>query len=449
VRSGSDDETGEMFGRRRRLIALAAVAAALAAAGFVQWQRRPPAPSPTSAWDDEARREVQGVVDGRYVEPIDAERAERLFDAAMRGYVGDLDAFSRYYSADERGALDEDMSGTFGGVGIRIDPAPSGLLVVAVRGGGPADLVGVLPGDVIEKVGDVPVAGRGRDEMIELIKGPPDTRVALWLAATERGPARRVEPTRARLDLDTVPAARTIPGAPVVGYVRISQFADSTSSEAREAFASVVRGGATALVLDLRRNLGGVVQAAVDVASLVLPPDTLVCTARGRGGDRSYRTVEHDDFAPLDLPLVVLVDEASASASEILAGALQDHARATLVGARTYGKFVVQTVVPLSHRGAAMRITTSRYVTPRGRSDQRDPARDVLGGLQPDVRAPLLSRDESDALRTQFNRDAGLAWRVLTGRDPTEPAPDRQLAAALDLLRGGGAPAEPVSPRTD
>jgi len=448
-RPSDDDSTGRATGPRLWLIAAVAVPAAVVAAALVHRQNRARAPEPSSAWADDARREVQGIVDSRYFEPVDRDRAEALFDAAMKGYVEDLDPFSRYYTAKERAALDEDMSGSFGGVGVRVDPVPAGMLVVAVRRGGPAEAAGVVPGDVIEKVGDVPLIGRERDAVIDLIKGPEGTRVALTLAATDKAPARRVETTRARVELDTVPAVRLVDGTPPVGYVRVSQFSDSTGAEAREAVASLVGKGAGAFVLDLRRNLGGVVQAAVDVASLFLPPDVVVCSARGREGTRVYRTAEKDGFVPLDLPLVVLVDEGSASASEILAGALQDHGRATLVGERTYGKFVMQTIVPLAHRGAMLRLTTARYETPRGRSDQRDPARGIDGGLQPDVRAPLRSQDELDALRVEFARQSGLAWNVLPGREAARGSPDRQLAVALDLLRGGAAPAEPVPPRTN
>jgi len=436
--------------RRRTLVifAAASVALAVAAGAALQRRRRPAAPEPTTAWADDARRELQGVVESRYVTPIDQERAEELFDAAMRGYVEDLDPFSRYYAAKERSSLDEDMTGTFGGIGVRVESAPNGMLVVAVRKGGPAEAAGIAPGDVIEKVGGVPLTGRGRDAMIEMIKGPPDTKVELALAPNGAAPARTIAATRARVDLDTVPGVHVLPGSPAVGYMRLAQFSDSTAVEAREALESLVKDGAGAVVLDLRRNLGGVVQAAVDVASLFLPEGTLICTARGRDGARIYRTAAKEGATPVDLPLVLLVDEASASASEILAGALQDHARATLVGERTYGKFVMQTIVPLAHRGATLRLTTSRYETPRGRSDQRDPNRGIEGGLMPDVRVPLRSRDEQDALRVDFSRQCGLAWRVLPGRD-APGAPDRQLAVALDLLRGGAAPAEPVPPRTN
>ena len=326
---------------------------------------------------------------------------------------------------------------------------PSGLAIVAVRRDGPADRAGVVPGETIEAVDGVPLTGRERDAMVEMIKGAPGTRVSLALRIAAGGDLRHVEATRGKVESDSVPAVRTIAGAPRIGYLRLSQFSETTPSESRDALRSLVNDGAAAIVLDLRHNLGGVVQAAVDVASLFLPPDTLVCTARARDGAREYFTAVKDGFDPLTLPLVVLVDESSASASEILAGALQDHGRALVAGDRTYGKFLMQTLVPLAHRGALVRLTTARYVTPRGRSDQRGAARSLTAGLMPDVRVPLRSREESDALAIQFAREAGPAWKTFASRDSSPVAPDRQLATALELLRGAVAPAEPVSPRVN
>lgn len=432
-----------------RLFVLVVAPLLLAAALSIHWLERPGAPEPVFAWPDDARREIQGVVESRYVEPITKERSEQLFDSAMRGYVEGLDRFSRYFNEKERATLDEDMSGSFGGIGVRVDTVPAGLEIVAVRRGGPADAAGVVPGETIERVGDVPVTGRGRDSVIDMIKGPPGTTVELWLRPAGGGELRRVTPARAMLESDMVPAVRLVAGKPPVGYLRLAQFADTTAAEARLALRTLVDDGAQAIVLDLRRNLGGVVQAAVDVASLFLPEGTLVCVARARDGAHEYRSAVKDGFEPLRLPLVVLVDESSASASEILAGALQDHGRALVVGERTYGKFVMQTVVPLANRGAMLRLTTARYETPHGRSDQVDPEHKKSGGLMPDVRVPLASRDEDDALRTEFGRQCGLAWKVLPGRDAASGPPDRQLAAALDLVRGGEAPPEPVPPRAN
>lgn len=447
MRQHDDDDFAARRVANRWLVA--SLAALAGSAVLVLWLRPKGTPEPVQPWSDDARREVQGIVESRFVDPVDGKRAEELFDAAMRGYVEQLDPFSRYFSAGERSALDEDTSGTFGGIGVRVDVEPNGMLVVAVRRGGPAETSGVVPGDTIERVGDVPVVGRTRDVMIDLVKGPPSTPVTLWVLPAGGGAARRVDVTRALVELDTVPSVRMLEGAPRIGYVRVAQFTDTTAADVREALRKLAASSPEALVLDLRRNLGGVVQAAVDVAALFLPPETLVCSIRSRDGLREHRTERKDGFEELKLPLVLLTDGATASASEILAGALQDHGRAVVVGDRTYGKFVMQTIVPLAHRGAALRLTTAHYLTPLGRSDQRDPARGFAGGLMPDVRVPLATREEDLALREDFGRQCGLAWNVLPGRERVPVAPDRQLAAAVALLRGAEAPAEPVPPRTD
>jgi carboxyl-terminal processing protease len=443
---GSDrDEPGPLAHLRR--ILWFAVPLALAAAAFVRWFQAPPSGDSTLAWDDRARREVQSVVERRFVEPLTKERAEALFDAAMKGYVERLDPFSRYFTAAERGALDEDTSGKFGGVGIRVEPVPAGLLIVAVRRGGPADAAGVVPGETVERIGTEAVTGRGRDQVIDMIRGPEGTDVEMWLRAAPGGELRRVAMKRARLDLDTVPSVRTIEGAQRIGYLRLAQFTDTTAADARDAVSGMAAAGVSGIVLDLRRNLGGVVSSAVDVAGIFLPPGSLVCVSRARDGAHAYRTAEADAPPVVTLPLVLLVDESSASASEILAGALQDHGRAVLVGGRTYGKFVMQAIVPLADRGATLRLTTARYETPRGRSCQRDPHRGATGGLCPDVRVPLATDEEQRALGIEFARQAGPAWKVMDGRDPASDPPDPQLGAALALLRGGAAPAEPVPPR--
>lgn len=442
-------DDGRSFLPTVRGAAVFLVTACAASAALFHFAHRAPPREPSLEWADDARRELQGVVENRYVEPMTPERAERQFDAAMKAYVHDLDQFSTYFPAGERLALDEDMSGTFGGIGVHFEMVPAGVLVTAVRRGGPADAAGLVPGDTIERVGAVPLTGREREAVFELIRGTEGTSVELWVRSAAGGDLRRVPAARARVEADSVTAVRVLGVAPVVGYLRLSQFTETTAPEAREALRSLMGKGAAAIVLDLRHNLGGVVVGAVDVASLFLPQDTVVCVARSRDGVKEYRTRAPDRFEPLTVPLVVLVDEASASASEILAGALQDHGRAVLVGARTYGKFVMQTVIPLTLRGAAVRLTTARYATPRGRSDQRDDARGSLGGLMPDVLVPLRSLDEEKALVDTFARECGPAWAVLAARGVPADRQDRQLEAALGLLRGGDAPAEPVSPRAN
>jgi len=414
-------------------------------AGALLWARRvASAPGdPTLAWDDDVRREVQAIVEKRYVEPISEEQAQRLFHAALQGYVSRLDPFSRYVAPGDRRRVEEEAEGTFGGIGVRAVPGPGGLQISAVRERSPADLAGVEPGDVFERVGDEILAGRDVDKMLALIRGEPGTSISV--SFTRDGEARSATIERALVPSDTVRAVQLLAGDPPLGYLRIEQFADTTAGEVRDALATLLRGGARGVVLDLRENLGGVVRGAVDVASLFLPPDTTVCVVRRREGGEVDSTRRPDGFEPVTLPLAVLVDENTASASEILAGALQDHGRAVLVGDRTWGKFLVQTLVETRSDGGVVRLTTARYETPRGRSAPRDEARGLLGGLQPDVRAPEISSVDRDLLRVEFSRQTGPRWKTLPGR--VSGPRGRALAAAVRLLRGGAPPAEPVPPR--
>jgi carboxyl-terminal processing protease len=417
----------------------------LVLAGALLWARRfvSTPPEPTLPWDDDVRREVQAIVEQRYVEPIDGPQARRLFHAALQGYVSHLDPFSRYVPPEDRKRVEEEANGTFGGIGVLARPGEGGLRITAVREDSPADRAGLEPGDVLESVGGEALSGRDLAQMFAMIRGEPGTSIEV--SVVHGGAARRVTIERALVPSDTVRSVRLLPGDPPVGYVRVEQFADTTAGEVRDALNSLVDGGARGVVLDLRENLGGVVRAAVDVASLFLPPGSTVCVVRRREGGVVDVTERPDGFDPVELPLAVLVDEGTASASEILAGALQDHGRAVLVGERTWGKFLVQTLVETRSDGGVVRLTTARYETPRGRSAPRDEARGLMGGLLPDVRAPELSDAQRSLLRAEFDRQSGPRWRTLPGSDP-EPG-GQALAAALRLLRGGLPPSEPVPSR--
>lgn len=397
-------------------------------------------------WDDGVRSEVQELIDDRYVEPLPADVEQRLFDEAMRAYVGSLDPFSRYFTPEERRELEEDTTGTFAGVGVQVRAVKGGLEVTAVYRGGPAAQAGVRPGDLITAVDGVDVDGRDLAATIPLIKGPEGSEVTLDVVRA----GRALEPhvvRRGQVELDTVPSVRLLPGSPPVAYVRVEQFSETTPAEVRSGLERLVGEGAAAIVLDLRQNLGGVVSAAVDLAGLFLPPESLVCVTRERDRVRSYTTRSGSDDetpAPFDLPLVLLVDEGSASASEILAGALQDHGRAVLVGERTFGKFVMQTLLPLRQSGALVRITTARYETPHGRSGQRHPD-GTRGGIVPDVRAGL-SDEQLRAVFEAFRAQAGPRWDRVDGLDRNADDVDAQLRAAVDLLRGSQPPAEVLRP---
>ncbi len=415
-------------------------------------------------WDDGVRAEVQEIIEDRYVEPLGAAQERELFDAAMRAYVGALDPFSRYFNADEQRALKEGTSGSFAGIGVQVRAVSAGLLVSAVYRGGPADQAGLLPADIVTRVDGTDVAGMPLADVILLIKGEAGSEVVLDVVRSEQTPTRHAV-QRDVVELDTVPAVRLIPGPPDVAYVRVAQFSDTTPAEVRAGLERLVGDGATLIVLDLRQNLGGVVSAAVDLAGLFLPPRTLVCVTRERRRLRRYFVEAAPEpaagpaapgappavlHAPFPQPLVVLTDQLSASASEILAGALQDHGRALLVGERTYGKFLVQTLQPLRTSDALVRVTTARYETPRGRSGQRAMG-GARGGIMPDVRVELVSEDRR-AVFAAFQQQAGPRWKVLPGRhDEADDADydDTQLRTALDLLRGGAVPDERLRARPE
>lgn len=400
---------------------------------------------PEGFWDDSLRREVQAIVERRYVDRIGEAEARRLFQSALQGYVSRLDPFSRFVPPEEKSQLDEEVHGVFGGIGVRWIPIPGGLRVTAVRETSPAARAGIRPEDVVELVGGEPLSGRDREQMISMIRGPAGTTVELTVRRGEERRTFTVE--RAEIPVDTVTSVRTFPGAAgagPVGYVRIEQFSDTTPAEVREAFGRLSGERVSGFVIDLRQNLGGVVEAAVRVASLLLPDATTVCVARRREAGDVRATRAWEDFAPLDAPLTVLVDDSTASASEILAGALQDHGRALVLGQRTWGKFLVQTLVPASD-GSTVKITTARYETPRGRSAPRDEDDGPAGGLMPDVRVPIRDADERDALLRSLAGQSGPHW-IAAPREGREPD-DRALDAALALLRGEGPPGEPVAAR--
>ena len=223
-----------------------------------------------------------------------------------------------------------------------------------------------------------------------------------------------------------------------IGYLRIVRFQENTAADLRTALAKLRKDGVRSLVLDLRSDYGGVLPASVAAADCFLSGGAVVIT-RGRNGD-DPQAADADPDDMLEEPLVLLVDGTTASAAEILAGALQDHRRAVLVGERTYGKFLVQRIVPIRLQGeeVAVRLTTARYYTPFGRNLQRDDARGVRGGIVPDV--PVAADDaQRKAMDAAFEAQMGLDWDALP--EGAEPPPDVVLDRALAVLRDGAAAA--------
>jgi len=324
------------------------------------------------AWE-QARlfAEVLERVKRDYVEPIDDAE---LMESAIRGMVSDLDPHSQYLDAGEYRDIRISTTGSYTGIGIEVDQSEGRIMVVAPIAGSPAARAGIRGGDQLVAVNGRSLDGSSLQETIERLRGQAGTEVTVSVLREDRV----IDHDMRRQIIRMVSVHRELL-APAFGYVRGSQFNENTTRELSRAVDELqdASGGMLeGLVLDLRDNPGGVLDAAVNVADLFLNSGIIV-TAEGRSLDSRFKRSAHRGDILDGAEMVVLVNRGSASASEIVAGALQDNNRATIVGTETFGKGLVQTVVPLS-KGRAIKLTTSRYYTPSGDSIQ-----DV--GIAPDV----------------------------------------------------------------
>ncbi|MGB5245702.1 MAG: S41 family peptidase [Woeseia sp.] len=320
--------------------------------------------------------EVMERVKRDYVEPIDDSV---LMESAIRGMVSDLDVHSQYLDAREYQDIRVSTSGNYTGVGLEVSTRGNEIVVVAPIDNSPAQLAGILPGDTIIAIDGASVDSDGLRETIRRLRGRAGTPVSLTVV---RQPADELFIFDLRRDSIKVASVRHELLEPGIGYIRVGQFTDTTADELSRAIDTMTdelhkRGGSlSGVILDLRNNPGGILDAAVDVSDLFLNEGVIV-TADGRTPEARFVRSAHQGDLLDGAPVVVLVNAGSASASEIVAGALQDHQRALIVGTRTFGKGLVQTVMPLS-RGRAIKLTTSRYYTPSGDSIHET-------GIAPDV----------------------------------------------------------------
>ena len=321
---------------------------------------------------------------------------EELADRAIAGLVDSLDdPFSAYFDPKEYARFQQVQNSEFQGVGLTVNEHPRGLRVVEVFDDSPAKRAGIRPADVILEAAGRKLAGRSQAQSVALIKGPAGSDVRLRLLRDDD--ERTVEVTRATISVPVVASrVRGADDGTRLGIVRLASFTSGAHGEVLGAIRKLQDRKVRGLVLDLRGNGGGLVSEAQLIASAFLPDGPIV-TTRGRNVPERTLKATGDPIAP-KLPLVVLVDRDTASASEIVAGALQDGRRASLVGTRTYGKGVFQQVIELSN-GGALDITAGRYFTPSGRNlGGKDTARG--DGLKPDVQArdDRATQDVDEAL---------------------------------------------------
>jgi len=320
---------------------------------------------------------VAEVIDRVRREYVDSIDDRRIVEAAIRGIVSDLDQHSTFLDAEAYEDIRISTTGNYTGVGLDVDLEGGKVTVVAPLEGAPAERAGILPGDVVSAVNDVPVNAEDVAASVARMRGDVGTQVTLDVLRPGSTAPLHFALTRSAVQVKTVQSEYLGNG---LAYVRLSSFAETTAADleqaARDLTVASGRDQLLGLVLDLRSNPGGLLDSAVQVADAFLEGGIIVS---GTGRMRKAQFEQSADAGDVleGVPTVVLVNAASASASEIVAGALQDHARARIVGEKTYGKGSVQTVMPLGE-GSAIKLTTSRYLTPSGRS--------INGrGIEPDV----------------------------------------------------------------
>ena len=350
-----------------------------------------------------------------------------LVQSALRGLLSSLDPHCQFLDAKEYKSVQEDTRGRFSGVGLVVSHKEGKLVVVTPMEGGPGLRAGILSGDIILKVDDKLTEKFGVNEVANLLRGDTGKAVKLTLYRPQTKETMEIEVVREAIQVATVRDVKILatqdPVGTKVGYVRISQFSVPTAAELSKALDELEKQGMQALVLDLRHNPGGVLESAVDVAGEFLPAESLVVSTEGRlpSQRREYRTQAGSKQRPT-YPLAVLVNHGSASAAEIVAGALRDLKRAIVVGETTFGKGSVQSVVPLQD-GSAIRLTTAKYYTP-GKMviHQR--------GVEPTIRS-VMSPEQDRLLSLQRREDP------LTEREIRELADfkDPQMERAVDTLR--------------
>jgi carboxyl-terminal processing protease len=317
--------------------------------------------------------DVFGRIKNDYVVDVDDKE---LIEYAIRGMLSGLDPHSAYLDAEQFTELQVGTTGQFGGLGIEVGMENGFVKVIAPIDDTPAQRAGVQAGDLIIRLDDTPVKGMTLSEAVKVMRGKPGSDIQLTIVREGLDQPLKVDITRDIIKVKSVKARMLEPG---YGYLRISQFQSKTAENLVDAIADLKKengGPLKGMVLDLRNNPGGVLNGAVAVSDAFLDKGMIVYT-EGRIADSRLRFNATPDDVINGSPLVVLVNQGSASASEIVAGALQDHKRAIIVGTRTFGKGSVQTILPLSSE-SALKLTTARYYTPSGRSIQAE-------GIVPDI----------------------------------------------------------------
>jgi len=357
--------------------------------------------------------EVLAHVQKHYVEEV---KTKDLVYGAIRGMLATLDPHSAFMPPDVYKEVQVETKGEFGGVGIQIGMKENRLTVIAPIDGTPADKAGVKAGDSIIKVDDESTKDMTLIDAVQKMRGPKGTKVTLTIQREAVPEPLVFVLTRDVFKIDSV-RSKMLDGN--IGYVRVTQFQDLTAKDLKEALRKLREQKMQSLVLDLRNNPGGLLNSAVEVSEQFVGLNRLIVYIKTRDGHKDDY-IAHIKDQPDDYPIIILVNEGSASASEIVAGALQDWGRAVVVGVQTFGKGSVQTILPLGD-GSGLRLTTAKYYTPKGRSIHGvGIAPDIVVKGKPSATPPIRERDLDKTLRDP-NREGSVP--------PAEPPVETPPAA--------------------
>lgn len=369
-----------------------------------------------------------------YVEKPDDSK---LVETAINGMLAGLDPHSSFMDAKSFRDMQVQTRGEFGGLGIEVTMEDGLVKVVAPIDDTPAAKAGILANDIITHLEDEPVQGLTLNQAVEKMRGPVNTKIRLKIM--RKGQDKPVEVSITR-DIIRVRAVRSRTEGDDIGYIRITQFNEQTTDNLKKAIADfetqMPGNKLKGYIVDMRNNPGGLLDQAISVSDVFLEKGEIVST-RGRNAEETQRFNSRAGDLTKGKPIIVLINGGSASASEIVAGALQDHKRATVLGTRSFGKGSVQTIIPLGAGNGALRLTTARYYTPSGKSIQAkgiSPDIEVLQDVPEELKARADSKGES-SLRGHLKADG----EEQTGSQsyiPPDPKDDKALKMASDLLRG-------------
>lgn len=378
-----------------------------------------------------------GIVESSYVEPLEQKN---IIYGAIKGMLQDLDPHSTFYTPEEYQSFKVDTKGSFGGLGITISKKDDMLVIISPIEDTPADKAGIKPGDIIVMIDGEPTINMSLENAVSKMRGEPGSKIKITVS--RKGETKPIDfvMERAIIKIKSVKSAMV----DNIGYVRLTQFQENSSNEMTKALEAFDKAGAKGIIIDLRNNGGGLLSEAINVSSLFLPTDKSVVYTKDRSGEEVHYKTKRISYRDNKRPIVVLVNEGSASASEILGGALQDYNRAVLVGGVTFGKASVQSILEMKD-GSAIKLTTARYYTPLGRSIQGVgivPDVEVGAGKIEFVENPYIIKesDLSKHLLGENEKGKPKDKKTADGKENAEnvlpPAEDLQYSSALQVLKG-------------